>query len=304
MFNSYGNVEDCLFQDNKHTEGQTHNYTYGGGMYVELNSAILQDNASSSNNTLTVKHCTFLANEISLLNQRTRRAQYVHCNSNDNFQGFLRGGGIAVFMRHEIEGATVIIRNVKIEGNKAIWGGGMNLHFCNRAHHNEVRIENVTISENSCEHYGGGGVDIGFTYDSNITRENSLTFQNCTFELNKAFFGGGVALYIIEHRRHRDSVTFSNCSWRQNSAHYGAAIDMAPQLIQPLLHVHMTNITFRNSNFEKNVIDSMPNMTNEERPNYATYYHHSEFNTNKHGTGRGTFLVAGLKVDLREMRET
>lgn len=45
MFNSYGHVEDCLFQDNNvgHREYQ-YNWAYGGGMYVELSSEFPHEN--------------------------------------------------------------------------------------------------------------------------------------------------------------------------------------------------------------------------------------------------------------------
>lgn len=293
MLNSYGNVDNCLFQDNKNTQGQSHHSVYGGGMYVELNDAFQHENVNLS---LTVNNCIFLSNEISFLNGESRRPNDVQCNSDTDFQGLHTGGGIAIFLRGQVEGATVTVRNVQIERNKAVWGGGMYVHFCNQAQQNKVYIENVNISENSCELYGGGGIDIGFTYENttlNTTMHNSLEFHNCRFDLNRAFFGGGVALYTEQSDfEHNASVTFSDCSWLRNSAHYGAAIDMAPLLIRPSLHVHMPKITFKNVKFEDNVVE-----TNGHRF-YPLGENTEYFYGSRPGLGRGTFLVAGLKVDF------
>lgn len=185
MFNSYGHVEDCLFQENNEYQG--YNWVYGGGMYVELTSAFNFDHQYGYKN-LTVLNSKFLYNEIPLPKQGSRQSTFVRCNSKTEFQGFTRGGGIAIYLRGQVERASIKLENLDIRGNKAIWGGGMNLHFCKQAHQNRVYIQNVTFTNNSCEHYGGGGVDVGFTYENGITtaRENSLYFLDCIFEFNKS----------------------------------------------------------------------------------------------------------------------
>lgn len=262
MFNSYGHVIDCQFQDNKIVnEEQGHvNSVYGGGMYIELNS---NNSLQYSNKHLTIKNCNFSHNEISFPHRTSRVETYISCSSKNEYRGFIRGGGLAIYLRGQVEGATISLENVDIRKNKATWGGGMYVHFCNQAHRNKVSISSVTFTENSCEDFGGGGVDIGFTYDEKITDQegataviqNELIFQDCIFERNRALFGGGVAFYIApSDYEHNDSVSFINCSWLENSANYGAAIDLAPQQVQPSLHVHMPKITFKDVNFENNVI--------------------------------------------------
>ena len=289
MLNSYGNVEDCLFKGNNNTQNGS-NSVLGGGMYVEQNS-VLHD---TSNHSLHIKNCNFSTNEISFLSQESRNPEFVRCNSQTDFKGYHRGGGIAIFLRGDVEGANITIKDVRIHGNKAVWGGGLYVHFCKQAHRNKVHFENVNITENSCEMFGGGGVDIGFT-DTRFTGDtnNSLVFQKCKFERNKAFFGGGTALYISQSSfEYTVTVTFIGCSWIQNSANYGAAIDMAPLVIQPLLHAHMPTIAIRNATFENNVVES--GTTSAAHPEGEN----THFYANRAGLGKGTLLIAGLKVDF------
>lgn len=290
MLNSYGNVEHCLFEGNNNTQAGS-NSVFGGGMYVEQNNNL----DDTSNHSLNIIKCNFSSNEISFLSQESKNLGYVRCNSQTDFKGYNRGGGIAIFLRGNMEGANITIKDVQIQGNKAVWGGGLNVHFCNQAQQNKVLFENVNITENLCEMFGGGGVDIGFTYTKrNLTGNmgNSLEFQNCRFERNRAFFGGGTALYMSQSEfEYTAFVTFTGCFWIQNSAHYGAAIDMAPQLIKPSLHVHMPTIVMRNATFENNAVEH--NVTgfrvNPEWENIDCY-------NNRAGLGKGTFLIAGLKV--------
>jgi hypothetical protein len=284
MLDSYGNVEDCLFQDNKEAPGR---HDYGGGMYVALSHAPEQGNSSLS---LTINNCHFLSNIVTLQKQKSKLATRIHCSAAAEFKYALRGGGIAIFVKGEVSGATITIKDVHIVQNQAIWGGGMYIHFCKHAYDNTVYIENTNISGNICKQYGGGGVDIGFT---NENRANSIVFKKSNFEHNRAFFGGGTALYIGERNLPNATITFKNCSWNNNSAYYGAAMDMAPLLIQPTLHVHTPTIVLKNVHFENNKVETTT-IRNDLRNTDPLGT--EEFHENRLGIGKGTLLIAGLKL--------
>ena len=292
MINSYGRVDNCTFMNNENQSRNSHaEIAYGGGLYIELDSVMdYEDTANFTQKSLTVENCTFVNNEA--LFQGTRTESYVHCNYNTKLQSFIRGGDIAIFLRGEVKNVTVTITDVEIKGNKAVWGGGMYIHFCNQVHHNQVELQNVHFSENVCEVYGGGGIDVGYTFSYHSTKSvsNVIEFNNCLFDGNSALFGGGVAMYFKETENSlNDSVSFINCTWIANTARYGAAIDIAPQLVKTPLHGNVPRVTLRDSTFKNNIVE------------ISTISHFMEtsqraIEMNRQGSGRGTFLVIGVTI--------
>lgn len=280
MINSYGSITGCKFQENKVTDSQLGS---GGGMYVEMNSP--SENSTAS--YLKIYQCSFLHNNVASLPGKS--SGYVECNDHSKSNTFGRGGGVAVFLTGSAMDNTIVVEDVYVTSNEAIWGGGMYVHVCNTATRNHILFRNVILRENKCELYGGGGIDIGFTLVNNLsTADNSVDFDNCTFQQNRAFFGGGVALYSSESdRKMNNSVTFSNCIWQENIAYYGSALDIAPQLIATPTNGDQPKITFKNVTVRSNT---------RHMSTYNEIHSKNILTRKRLGPGRGTFIVAGQTI--------
>ncbi len=292
MLNSYGAIAGCTFKQNRVVNAQLPG---GGGLYVEFNSK-MPTNSDDGNQILKIHGSTFSDNAATSL--IGRKGTYVGCNTVNSFQGFGRGGGITIFLLGDTSNVTVEIEHVNLTSNRAIWGGGMYVHFCNFASENQVLIKNVFFILNTCEHYGGGGIDFGITPHRNINfaTRNQLLFTNCTFESNRALFGGGVSLYSAETETDlENSVSFEGCTWKYNTAYYGSALDIAPQLIKTPHNGYLPQIKLKDVTFEDNIITRQQrNRTRNEALN------DTEPLTQKKriGSGSGAFLVAGMKINF------
>lgn len=283
LLNSYGNVTDCVFEENKVTnKTQETRLAGGGGMYIEMNT-----NMRDRSNLLVVERCTFLNNEALSLTD-TRRS-YTRCNS-DYALTLGRGGGLAAYLRGTAKDVTLNISNITIKNNHALWGGGMYIQFCKQVYRNKVNIDNANFSDNSCE-YAGGGINIGFTLeDDDTSTNNSLAFRRCKFESNSALSGGGIGFFSKETDTPLyNFLLFSNCTWLKNRAQYGAALDMVPELTETPLHGDLPHITLNNVTFQSNIIIVSGANAHE--------LHQKDSDFNKRlGPAAGTFLVTGMTI--------
>lgn len=281
ILNSYGNITGCNFHKNKAYSDSS--LVGGGAMHVEFTSSETQG-MSNYSHKLTINHCMFTHND-AFFSMYGREIVSSGC---ENKLG--RGGGLALYLAGKTTETVIEISDVEFKNNRALWGGGMYVHFCDQAVRNQVLMQRVTFFNNTCELYGGGGVDVGFTFSGSTKKnvKNLISFNNCTFEQNRAFLGGGVAVYSTEESaRLNNTVHFFNCCWIQNSAYYGAALDIAPKLIAESRHgfirVNLTNAVFKGNRVLLN-----ESLTTKDRQQGKCSL------TNKRvGSRRGTLLVAG-----------
>ena len=147
------------------------------------------------------------------------------------------------------------------KNNQAFFGGGLSIQIGTKKSQNlnstiKVKVKNSIFESNGCENTKiGGGAHI--TYNSlnrfNKTR-NKYTFQNVLFSENCAELGGGVIFQShIWKYSSKNSLLFDNCTFEKNRAHIGSAIDMTPNFNARLTTGYTAIVpTFRNCTFIHN----------------------------------------------------
>ena len=124
----------------------------GGGLVIEASEATSQSFCTITNSTFTHNTASSAAD------------QWINsCGST------ARGGGISVVLRGEATNNTVqLVNSVRLNNNKAQFGGGLFLGFYDNASGNTVTVDNAEVTENvamvdTVSYTSGGGIFIGFT---------------------------------------------------------------------------------------------------------------------------------------------
>ena len=175
---------------------------------------------------------------------------------------FGRGGGLSLIFKGRVRNSSVVIRDCTIYSNTATWGAGLFVEFQDSSHNNKVLIEDTIIDSNSCAltaedntGTGGGGARIGFiSFATKSVENNTITFDNCTFANNDAYWGGGLSYYTFRERETinaTNNVNFNSCSWTNNSAVLGSAIDLS--VWHPIKSGVLSKVMFSDCNFTGNL---------------------------------------------------
>ena len=108
-------------------------YGGGGGLVIEASEATSQSFCTITNSTFTHNTASSAA-----------AGQWINpCGSTT------RGGGISVVFRGEATNNTVqLVNNVRLNNNKAQFGGGLYLGFHDNASGNTVTVDNAEVTEN------------------------------------------------------------------------------------------------------------------------------------------------------------
>ena len=164
------------------------------------------------------------------------------------------GGGLALFFKGSSCFNNVILLECEFEGNYAYWGGGLYTRFANQACNNSVTILRNRFTNNVAINAGGGNVVYrNLSYASPF--QNRIFFQGTEFIGNRAFYGGGTAVYASHGSvpsKPGDTITFDNCYWRQNSAHFSSSVDISPVKHDTLSSGFLPVPVFINCNFSYN----------------------------------------------------
>ena len=240
-------LNDCEFADNNdyqhHTHNGTHNSTLYGGAMLYYNGSVEAQyrftNCMFDNNSAIPDQLPLSANQ-------------------PNLQG--RGGGLSVFIRRA--SSAITIQNCSFTNNTALYGGGLSLHL-ELVHHTTVYVNSSTFSGNrgyktempysvlGTVESGGGGVQVMLAASDEyfVKDANSIEFNDCQFQGNRAYWGGGVSLLVGRERREASLVRFKQCTWKGNTGLYGGALDVAPLPTHPggLPTVHFENSTVESS---------------------------------------------------------
>ena len=135
-----------------------------------------------------------------------------------------------------------------------LYGGGL---F--EASNNTITFSNLMVEKNVTL-LGAGGINTGFYFSSSFNHFNKIYVLSCTMIGNKAYFGGGAALFVTSassidpnnHIEYHDSV------WKHNEATYGSAIYLEPLFSDTpantiFLVPHFVNCSFINNYITFNV---------------------------------------------------
>ena len=188
---------------------------------------------------------------------------------------WIGGGGLSVFMSGDSNSHIVKITGSRFTQNSAVWGGGLYIAINGHAANFIVVTEACIFIENLCSDNAGGGVDVGFLLKQHqYSLNNSITFRDCQFFDNEAFYGGGVSFYASKSTVQTNRVSFVNCHWTGNRAIFGAALELSPQnwnagVFDLKVHIEIENCVFRNNTVK---------------------------NTQQNSDGKGTVWIEGFRV--------
>ncbi len=74
-------------------------------------------------------------------------------------QGLGRGGGLSIQLKMESHNLIPSLYATLFKQNKANWGAGIYIVVQDYSSHNTILLEDLTLEENVCPLYGGGGID-------------------------------------------------------------------------------------------------------------------------------------------------
>ena len=235
------NFTNSLFADN-YARGSnftpvTENGSYvysGGGVFIVLNPygyntvnvTPSEHDSYHHNNSYVFTRCQFLGNKA----RRAHEKEEHELNTPE--LSFTRGGGLAVYFRENASGCIIEIESCNFSGNKASWGGGLQVEMRDNTENNSFEMQATVFRENHAVLAGGGARLGNLPYKGVQLRLNRFKINNCSFESNKAAWGGGTSLYgtTIPRKctKHTDpAVTqfyFFGCKWLGNKGNVGAAL--------------------------------------------------------------------------------
>ena len=240
------NLTICAFIDNKGANYKDSNgplrtpfigdeyVLSGGGIILTLskyrdnvfNVTPSQHDSFEHNNSYIFWNCTFLGNEAIGWNIGSIYYQ----KKDPGRSEFNLGAGLAINFKGNASDCDIQIQSCSFTGNKAIWGGALNVEVRDQVKRNRFMITNTSFRDNSGR-LAGGGVRIG-NLQTRATVDTMNTFifdKNCAFTNNRAIWGGGVSLYGRSIWGSSKTNTqflgkFNLCIWRDNQATVGSAI--------------------------------------------------------------------------------
>ena len=218
-------------------------YGGGGGLVIEASEATSQSFCTITNSTFTHNTASSAA-----------AGQWINpCGSTT------RGGGISVVLRGEATNNTVqLVNSVRLNNNKAQFGGGLFLGFYDNASGNTFTVDNAEVTENEvliekASSASGGGIFIGFVATgTNGLFGNVVTINSSSIISNEADIGGGISVNLV-HNAHECStdsnkLVIENSTFDSNTAFQGSSayFSQSGKCNQPLLNTTVSNSIFTN----------------------------------------------------------
>ena len=217
----------------------------GGGVYIEYSYCVPVEGGNeclkgsgpnvdilyTTQNKISILESTFHANLANISNYAT---DTFILPGRQYHSAFGRGGGLSVFFKGDASYNTITVDNCNFTCNQAIWGAGMFAEFQDNTSNNNVLVKSSVFHSNSLHNIdvknegagtGGGGVRVGYIFfDNSVACENNITFINCTFEENIAYYGGGLTFYTV---RQPNIFKLQECHFMNNLGLIGAALDIS-----------------------------------------------------------------------------
>ncbi len=210
---------------------------YGGGIYnsgtLTIQNSSLTGNVASirgggiyndgyfNDAMLVVEHCTLINNT---------------AGSRDDSSNYSRGGGIFNGAADGFDGgcpdgsATVIVRQSRLIGNYAQWGGGI----CNYGvteGGSTMTVLDSSVSENTSGELGAGIMNMGYDGRATATIQNSTVSNNWTSEAHSAWY-----LQLLRSILRRPCMLTVQNSTVSGNGDYGI-INQAPSADSPECHM-------------------------------------------------------------------
>ena len=286
-------------------------YPGGGGLYIEFTDCtpgmlgeqcIVKDRYPDSN--YTIQNCAFLNNKASILGN-------IYIHPQGPFQGFGRGGGLAIYLNGNTKKCTITIINCRFQNNSAFVGGGIFTLFRGSPSHNSINVKDSDFTTNKVVRRGGGGrfhktreggggaggggVGGGFLFskDKRDPILNSLVFMRCQYVGNSAEGnGGGLSLFSTKGMNSdnimKNTIKLINCSLSNNHAYVASALDFAPEVYDRLGSGVLPIPVNDNCNFVKN------HVVNRDLPRYEKLHH---LNTSL--SGIATVFISTFQVKFK-----
>ena len=262
----------------------------GGGVYVEftfcppgiVDHSCTHYHKKNQNSLYLFQNCYFIKNFAKTVD--TERTSYYKAEG-IQFHGLGRGGGLCIIFKGSASHNNITVYDSWFIQNRAIWGAGLYVAFHDSPRNNILSVDNTLFSQNDCYLNGGGGVDIGLLfYNKPLPKENTMTFNNCTFKENNAKYGGGIKFYSSQSHLMNlgNEIEFVDCTWEKNKAQYGSAVDISPHVWDTLAGGYLPEPKFKNCNFMMNYA-----MKIQESQGSIVIYENS---------AKGTFLCTGLSI--------
>ena len=268
MYSLHGEVNllHSVFTENSVVEAKVSS-SGGGGVYIEfpfcppgIASGPECGEARDDGATIIIDNCTFSHNKADVAEE------YKNSFTIENGTSHIalgRGGGLSITVAGNARENHFSVVNCTFTKNMAVWGAGLFAQFQDSVSNNSLVVAGSHFDSNSLPFSvknrtgtGGGGVRVGFVfYDRGTVTHNSVVFDHCTFERNRAYWGGGVSFYSPRQPGKfvsDNTLSFNNCRWVQNVARLGSAIDLGEfhTIIDGSLPVvAFTNCSFCNNSF-------------------------------------------------------
>ena len=248
IYNTIGTnlIHNCTFTNNVFQPYT--NYSGGGGLHVEFSYCdvttidCLINNISNiepgfnEDSTYRISNCYFLKNRANVIEAEANTDSFI-LPIGRNHVSLGRGGGLSFYIIGSATRNKITIEDSLFVRNHAIWGAGLLVEFHDSAHENTFQVVGSTFTENDLKYdlnhnrgTGGGGARLAmfaFPQGNNaVIENNNVTFHNCTFEKNSAYYGGGFSFYTNKVCL-SNSLTLSLCTFFSNLARLGAGLDVA-----------------------------------------------------------------------------
>ncbi|KAK3736527.1 hypothetical protein QZH41_004420 [Actinostola sp. cb2023] len=266
------NITDSLFKDNMPRRNGTNNWTdgsdnkeahAGGGVVLLLNSY-----GYNPINITTEEHDKFQHNgkffftDVEFIGNEARGPD-IDDKINSPLTSFSRGGGLGVYLYGNASGNAFTLSRCKFLGNRAPWGGGLQIEFKHVTEKNTIEVVESNFQENFAS-FAGGGARLGdITISKTPLKPNTFRFEKCKFQNNTSIWGGGTSLYgttFMEQNPSpgdtRDKFVFINSVWSQNKGNIGSALgvflfNLNADNIGPLVPVR---VVLENCNISNNEV--------------------------------------------------
>ena len=247
----------------------------GGGVFIEYSYCVPGKNGDeclengksnvltqyTTGNNFLIRHSTFIKN-LANVSDYTNNAfilprQQYHA-------AFGRGGGLSLFFLGNAFHNAITIDTCFFMHNRGLWGGGIFMEFHDNSNNNNFTVLHSYLLNNSLyyndvknEGTGGGGARTGFLFLKDLhAHSNNITFFNCTFSKNAAYFGGALSLKparqpTVDGSTYKLNVLeLRKCQFENNVGRIGAALDLSlfhPSINGKHLRPLLSSCMFKNN---------------------------------------------------------
>ena len=186
------------------------------------------------------------------------------CNPGVLFHSYSweRGAGIRILLGNACKNIRFTLKNSKLEENKAIYGGAIQIYSHGNATNNVFHLYNNFIINNTAT-CGGGGFDIGYTTGTHSLYpiNNTINISNSSFLGNTASLGGGMYVFVgsvgLSQTYANNSLFCINCTFKDNTALSGSAAFVSRDLRndgsqQSIISTHFIHCTIESNHIIAN----------------------------------------------------